>query len=622
MSVAAVVVDSVMKPVKNFFKVAGLALDKELGGMWSEAVGDREPMKALHEIVKTGATIHFGRICMKQSKYHSGGRYMDIGARGGMVALPLPPLHPDYAALQVCNRHGFTCNSQIAQLEGLQRGQRADVMGKVSSISVKMLKGGKAKAAVWIKDESDRRVLCELWGPSFLERVKDLTVGEVVRALNFSVNSGEGSVSLSGEYMGDSDRGSALFQTVSDGPQLARFESVAVDGGLDLSVPWTGKGTRMSAEGPCYVSCLVSVKNASLAFGDGPELITQPDNMQQLFDLGASQSKEALQEEIRVFVPGVWLVDIRDSNPVFQVCEKSGLKIDAVSGHCRRAQEGCNCSKGAEKMVLTAVTLADFSGSLRVNPQAAVRKDELCIMTNSVDLQTLEQSVVDMGVASLTFQARCDVLLGANKYNTFGDLRVVDFDVLQATPNLIAPVGTEARPLAPYRYTIDEAQQGQILAIPSIASLVETPAGPKVQATGCMPSHVCMLIQAADRVKADQLDNQTILVSHEKVKSLLDEDGAEFRLEALATLPDMFAFNVQNQTRLAVGAVKFRKDGPVFMANRVFALPDAMTDEEAKNCIAREIENVVKVPERSGVRRGACYLITDTPAKKRYVPKT
>ncbi|CAJ1450559.1 unnamed protein product, partial [Effrenium voratum] len=275
---------------------------------------------------------------------------------------------------------------------------------------------------------------------------------------------------------------------------------------------------------------------------EGP--ITQPDNMQQFFDLGASQSKEALQEEI--------------------LCEKSGLKIDAESGHCRRAQEGCSCSKGAKKMVLTAVTLSDFSGSLRVT----VRKEELRIMTNSIDLQTLEQSVVDMGVASLTFQARCDVLLGANKYNTFGDLRAVDFEVLQATPNLIAPVG----------------------------ELVGTPAGPKVQATG-MPSHVCMLIQAADRVKANQVDNQTILVSHEKVKSLLDEDGDEFRLEALATLPDMFSFNVRNQTRLAVGAVKFRKDGPVFMANRVFALPDAMTDEEAKNCIAREIENVVKVPE-------------------------
>ena len=206
--------------------------------------------------------------------------------------------------------------------------------------------------------------------------------------------------------------------------------------------------------------------------------------------------------------------------------------------------------------------------------------------------------------------------------------------VLQATPNLIAPVGTEARPLAPHRCTIDKAREreGEVGTgreregeeergrggekescwtprppTPRMQSaslrrrsrgreLVGTPAGPKVQATG-MPSHVCMLIQAADRVKANQVDNQTILVSHEKVKSLLDEDGDEFRLEALATLPGMFSFNVRNQTRLAVGAVKFRKDGPVFMANRVFALPDAMTDEEAKNCIAREIENVVKVPE-------------------------
>ena len=108
-----------------------------------------------------------------------------------------------------------------------------------------------------------------------------------------------------------------------------------------------------------------------------------------------------------MFVPGVWLTDFRDSSLVSSVCENE----DQRSGQSRRSQDSCTRAKGAEKLVAGA-TLADFSGSLR----CTARTEELVVLSNK-SLQDLEQNVKDLGVASLTFQARCDVILevGANK---------------------------------------------------------------------------------------------------------------------------------------------------------------------------------------------------------------
>ena len=81
-----------------------------------------------------------------------------------------------------------------------------------------------AKGEVWLKDDSDRIVLCEMWGKTFASLARDVKVGqagvpkhsassarlvrafpiqpcvEVVRAINFSVVTHDGkSTSLTGE---------------------------------------------------------------------------------------------------------------------------------------------------------------------------------------------------------------------------------------------------------------------------------------------------------------------------------------------------------------------------------------------------------------------------------------
>ena len=236
-----------------------------------------------------------------------------------------------------------------------------------------------------------------------------------VRVLNFAVITHDGlSISLSGEFFGDSERGSAMVEVVLAGEQAERLASVEEEGGESMSIPWTAQqgSSKMSFEGTCFVSCLASVKNCPLV----PSTACTME----------SQGSETLKEEIRVFVPGVWLTDVRDQDPVFHICAKSRLKIDGSTGLCRK--EGCQCEASPDPILLTSVTLADFSGSLRVT----VQKEEFCILVQKSTLADVQTTIQETGLSSLTFQTRCDVILGANKCVSCGELSYAQFEVLRA----------------------------------------------------------------------------------------------------------------------------------------------------------------------------------------------
>ncbi|CAE7893680.1 unnamed protein product, partial [Symbiodinium necroappetens] len=358
--VPAIIVDCRVKKVKAFHKMVGFAIDRERGGMWFEAIGSLPVLQALADRMNRGKLVMFSKLCIKKSAYHSGGRYLDLSAKSGATVSGLPPVHAAYKDLQEALRDGYACNSKIALLEGMRRGQKADVIGKVIDVTLKSLKDGNEKGEVWLKDDSDRRVLCEMWGSTFAALLKDVPVGKVVRILNFGVITHDGkSISLSGEFFGDSERGSAMVEVVLAGEQAERLASVEEEGGESMSMPWTAQGSsKMSFAGTCFVSCLASVKNCPLVPSTAGTMDSQGSE-------AASQSrtyaKEALKEEIRVFVPGVWLTDVRDQDPVFYVCENSHLKIDGSTGLCRKSGEGCQCKASADPILLTSVTLADFS---------------------------------------------------------------------------------------------------------------------------------------------------------------------------------------------------------------------------------------------------------------------
>ena len=245
---------------------------------------------------------------------------------------------------------------------------------------------------------------------------------EVVRAINFSVVTHDGkSTSLTGEFFADSERGSAMFEVVLAGEQVERLASVKEEGGEAMSTPWTApQSSKMSYTGTCFVSCLASIRNCMVVSSTADTMASQGT---AAASESGSYAKESLKEEIRVFVPGVWLTDIRDQDPVF----------------CRKSSEGCNCNASAEPRLLTSVTLADFSGSLRVTVQEA----EFCVLVRKSTLLDVQNAIQDTGISSLTFQTRCDVILGANKYVSSGDWNHVQFEVgLYNNPVLLSLVLT------------------------------------------------------------------------------------------------------------------------------------------------------------------------------------
>ena len=140
--VPAIIVDCRLKKVKTFFKLVGFAIDRERGGMWFEAIGSQPALQTLADRMSRGKLVMFSKLCIKKSAYHSGGRYLDLSAKSGATVSGLAPVHPAYKDLQEALRDGFACNSKIALLEGMRRGQKADVIGKVIDVTLKSLKDG------------------------------------------------------------------------------------------------------------------------------------------------------------------------------------------------------------------------------------------------------------------------------------------------------------------------------------------------------------------------------------------------------------------------------------------------------------------------------------------------
>ena len=140
--VPAVIVDCRVKKVKTFHKLVGFAIDRERGGMWCEAIGPLPVLQGLLDRMNRGKLVMFSKLCIKKSAYHSGGRYLDLSAKSGTTVSGLPPVHAAYKDLQDALRDGYACNSKIALLEGMRRGQKADIVGKVIDVTVKGLKDG------------------------------------------------------------------------------------------------------------------------------------------------------------------------------------------------------------------------------------------------------------------------------------------------------------------------------------------------------------------------------------------------------------------------------------------------------------------------------------------------
>ena len=294
-------------------------------------------------------------------------------------------------------------------------------------------------------DTSGCKVLVEAWGHHFAKQLRTYNSDNVLCFLNFAVKGDASQVSLTGEYAGESQRGSSVVLPVTSSAGIEAFAEVDVDGATEISIPWKPTSTQMSADGPCFASYLASVRNSSLVFGDG-----------DLRPVAPGSSDVWLPEPVRVWVDGVWLTDIRDAEVLYTPCSVCKKKVSEL-GECPNSA----CAGGAAetRAVLTTVTLADATGCLY---QVLIRTEEFLVFTGMQTVADLEACLTSEGHVSLPFRCRADVILGAQKATQHGNAQtlsphVAAFEVLRVTPVLLAEWDTLQRPLPEYVFQVNEA---------------------------------------------------------------------------------------------------------------------------------------------------------------------
>ena len=306
------------------------------------------------------------------------------------------------------------------------------------------------KTELWVKDASDKRLLVEAWGKSFAKQLRECHPGQVALLLNFTVrqNDNQQSCTLTGEFGGDSERGSATILTPTAEEVMTVFRNVDITGGETISEPWVPDNPQMSADGPCFTSCLASVKHSSLAFGeDFARPVVHKSN------LPSNVTAEIwLPQEIRVFVPGVWMTEVRDADMLYTPCSVCKKKLSADAVACTHGE--CQGSPSTEKTLLTSVTLADATGALR---HVLCRTPEMLSFCDVSDVASLEKMLESEGHVSVPFRARCDVILGAQKATQYGSVTVANFELLRAMPKLLADWNTGLRPAPSYVFHGKEA---------------------------------------------------------------------------------------------------------------------------------------------------------------------
>eukprot|EP00435_Cladocopium_sp_Y103_P001366 s5632_g1.t1 len=216
--VAAGVLMRIMKPVKSFYKVVALVMDVNRTRMWCEAaVGSHGEMDALQKKLQPGQLFAFRGLQFKRSQYHSGGKFLDLGKKQKVIVDALPPTHAGRADLLRVLKKGPSTQGDISGLEGLSKGNKADLVCKICSINHRILKEAQEKTEMWVKDTSNKRLLVEAWGKTFATQLQGLSPEAVVCLMNFSVKGdASDSVILTGEHAGQSEKGSAFVVVVED----------------------------------------------------------------------------------------------------------------------------------------------------------------------------------------------------------------------------------------------------------------------------------------------------------------------------------------------------------------------------------------------------------------------
>ncbi len=262
--------------------------------------------------------------------------------------------------------------------------QRVDVIGKLVSLKELPLQRH-SKAEMWLKDESGKEFLINVWGPSMVAKLchGDVQVGDIIQVDNCILqNDNTGGVSANAEAGQDSShRFCAWLHTKGlVGARVQKLQALTSDRGDAISNAWAGSlsgGSSLRAEtgkDKAIVTCCSTADACS-------QVAQESANM------------------VEIQLHGVWLTAVRGGDIGYYACANCRTKVDQETGLCKKAgSNGCKTEQEFTKTILATVTLADATGVLE---NLLVNGDALCELTAISDQAVLVKQVEDRGTGSL-----------------------------------------------------------------------------------------------------------------------------------------------------------------------------------------------------------------------------
>ena len=301
--------------------------------MWFELSGnDAAQLKERSKLYMKGKAVTLQNPMLKSSAFLSGGKVLALNptALAKLKVSPIAEAHPDFQTLgggMLPHPRGT-----IEQLLKAVGGEKVDVRGLITSLRRSAFVKTTSKWEVWLKDDSGKEILLELWGKTFDKECADLAEGDVVQVDNAALKKKDGSTVLSAECFADDPKGGGFLHVNPEGPRTGVLKQLGIAQGDRISDSWSGGSggffTKMSEEGETVLTCMSTLKACPLAWGapalsSGGAAAPSATAAATVPGDGAhalAPAYQSLASDIRVAVHGVFLIAVEREDPVYVEC--------------------------------------------------------------------------------------------------------------------------------------------------------------------------------------------------------------------------------------------------------------------------------------------------------------
>ena len=623
---------SAKKSMGSWFKGLARLKDLEDTPLWVEASGNSQAeLDQRLKLYAAGEAVAMTNYTSEASVWVSGGRVVKVspGTKCKVTAKPIARADGVYQK--------FSTDFPVpkGEINGLLKssgGERIDFRGIVTALVAP--RGNALKWDVWLKDDSLKETLLELWGKTFDQMLRGIQIGTIIQVDNARVKCDKGSVSLTAEYFGDGPKADAFLTIEPPGTRSDQLRALDTAPGQRVSDAWGATGTgagfaRMTADGQAVLSCASNIRSCPLPWDEVLSVVastTCADGAHAPAPTGAhapggAADKKAMRlpSEVRIEVRSVFVTEISSVDPVYLACKSCNTKIDPQSKKCKKAvADASHTTVEGDRVVLSGVRVSDFSGSV---VDVMVSDKAFLDLTGCRDVAEVEDIIREKGAQGLAFRTRSLVRIGANRIKKPLQAATMqgpmcDFQVLGAVSMLTqASFGLSDASLKKVIAIEGEPISGAVLPIHSPCTDLEmTPMGLKFKHADLVPEYVVLLCNAVDSPDVVDHKDGSYTVVHNKAQGVDESSlGKFFRVESMCTLSETCWYNLQGtKPRLVVGSAR---STDAVVAERVFSLPDGDVPKEQFLAEVTHCWNLLANVSRCSQKRPAKDLIDVTPTK-------